>query len=117
MAVLSLVLLATSVAVLVFVDALWVQLFNAVFLAFVFTQIGFLGHDVGHRQVFASARRHRMFEPIIGGILGMSQTWWIEKHKRHHANPNAPDSTRTRPYRCWPFPKSRRSRSTAPCAG
>ena len=31
----------------------WWQLAVAVFLAVVFTQLGFLGHDAGHRQIFA----------------------------------------------------------------
>ena len=34
----------------------WWQLLVAAFLAVVFTQIGFLGHDVGHRQVFSTRR-------------------------------------------------------------
>ena len=43
-------LLAASIAVLVLVDALWVQLLNAAFLAFVFNQISYLGHDASHRH-------------------------------------------------------------------
>ena len=34
----------------------WWQLAVAAFLAVVFTQIGFLGHDAGHRQIFGSRR-------------------------------------------------------------
>jgi fatty acid desaturase len=41
----------------------WWQPGTTVFLAVVFTQIGFLGHDAGHRQVFRSpvpgSSRHR----------------------------------------------------------
>src|SRR5258705_278820 len=36
----------------------WWQLAVAVFLAVVFAQIGFLAHDAGHRQVFASRRNN-----------------------------------------------------------
>jgi hypothetical protein len=34
----------------------WWQLGTAVFLAVIFAQIGFIGHDAGHRQVFRSRR-------------------------------------------------------------
>jgi hypothetical protein len=34
----------------------WLQILNAAFLAFVFTQIAFMGHDAGHRQMFQSSR-------------------------------------------------------------
>jgi fatty acid desaturase len=85
------VLLVAGLAAPAFVDALWLLLLDAAFLALVFAQIGFLGHDLGHRQVFASARRHRMFEPVFSFVLGVSQTWWIEKHNQHHRNPNDPD--------------------------
>ena len=44
-------MVATSVAVLVvFSGTLWIQMLNAVFLALVFTNLGFMGHDSGHRQ-------------------------------------------------------------------
>src|SRR3990172_7839818 len=48
--VLRLTLLAASLAFLLVVGNLWLQLLNAAFLAFAFTQIGFLGHDAGHRS-------------------------------------------------------------------
>ena len=35
-----------------------VAVLNAAFLGFVFTQIGFLGHDAGHRQIFDGAARN-----------------------------------------------------------
>ena len=34
----------------------WWQLAVAVLLAVVFAQLGFLGHDAGHRQIFASRK-------------------------------------------------------------
>src|SRR5260221_12969013 len=47
-------LLALSIACLVVFNHSWFQLLNAVFLAFVCAQIGFVGHDIGHRQIFRS---------------------------------------------------------------
>ena len=48
--------LAAGWAVFVLAGDSWWQLATAVFLAVVFTQLGFLGHDAGHRQMFRSAR-------------------------------------------------------------
>ncbi len=45
-------LLAVGVVYLLVVHNFWLQLCDAVYLAFVFGQIGFLGHDAGHRQIF-----------------------------------------------------------------
>ncbi len=85
-------MLATSVAVLVLVDALWIQLLNAAFLAFVFTQISFLGHDASHRQIFGSARNNNLIGSIYWNVLlGMSNRWFIYRHSRHHSTPNEID--------------------------
>jgi fatty acid desaturase len=70
----------------------WWQLGVAVFLAVVFTQIGFLGHDAGHQQIFRSRRANQMFGLLHGNLLiGLSFGWWVTKHNRHHANPNHVD--------------------------
>ena len=46
-------MLVAGWTVFVVVGNAWWQLAVAVFLAVIFTQIGFLGHDAGHRQVSA----------------------------------------------------------------
>jgi len=81
-------LLAASLAVLLFVGNIWLQLLNAAFLAFAFTQIGFLGHDAGHRQIFNGARRNDLFGLMPNLLLGLSRSWWIDTHNLHHTNPN-----------------------------
>lgn len=81
-------LLALSLAILAFVDILWVQLINAGFLAFVFTQIAYIGHDVGHRQIFRSARNNEITGLVVCFLLALERSWWIDKHNRHHNNPN-----------------------------
>ena len=51
----------------------WWQLATAVFLAVVFAQLGFLGHDAGHRQVFASARSNYLLGIACGNLgVGLS---------------------------------------------
>ena len=80
--------LALSVTFMAVIDSLWLHLLNAVFMAVIFAQLGFLGHDSGHRQVFASARWNDMLGLAVSFLLGMERTWWVEKHNRHHSNPN-----------------------------
>ena len=67
----------------------WWQLAVAVFLAGVFTQIGFLGHDAGHRQIFGTPRASYVLGVLLGNLgIGLSYGWWVEKHHRHHTHPN-----------------------------
>jgi fatty acid desaturase len=55
----------------------------------VFTQIGFLGHDAGHRQVFSTRRASYIAGILLGNLgIGLSYGWWVDKHNRHHAHPN-----------------------------
>src|ERR1039457_5309049 len=67
----------------------WWQLAVAAFLAVVFTQVGFLGHDAGHRQIFGSRRSNYVLGILLGNLgIGLSYGWWVSKHNRHHAHPN-----------------------------
>ena len=86
---LTLGMLALSLSLVLLIDTLWLQLLNAVYLAFVFTQIAFIGHDLGHRQIFHSARKSALLGLVVGNLtLGLSRGWWVDKHNQHHANPN-----------------------------
>jgi fatty acid desaturase len=86
--ILRLTLLGASIAVLFLVNNLWVQLGNAVFMAFAMTQIGYLGHDAGHRQIFRGAHRNDVFGLGINALLGLGRTWWVDTHNEHHVDPN-----------------------------
>jgi len=66
----------------------WWQLLTAVLLAVVCTQLSFLGHDAGHKQVFRGRRANDVMGFAYAGLVGLSYGWWIGKHNRHHANPN-----------------------------
>ncbi|WP_063022840.1 fatty acid desaturase family protein [Nocardia niwae] len=71
----------------------WWQLGTAVFLAVVFAQLAFLGHDAGHRQIFAGRRADYLFGVIAGNLgIGVSIGWWVSNHNRHHAHPNTEGS-------------------------
>lgn len=87
-AAIRLSLLAASLTILFIVDTFWLQLLNAVFMALAFTQIGYLGHDAGHRQVFNGAAKNDQFGLFINGLLGLSRSWWVDTHNQHHVNPN-----------------------------
>ena len=85
-------LLAASIATLVLVESLWLQLLNAAFLAFIFTQVSFLGHDAAHRQIFRSTHLNNVFGTVFWNVvLSMSNRWFIYRHNRHHSTPNEID--------------------------
>ncbi|HEY5989648.1 MAG TPA: acyl-CoA desaturase, partial [Streptosporangiaceae bacterium] len=84
-----LVLLAGGWAVFVVLGRSWWQMLVAVFLAVMFTQTGFIGHDAGHGQISGSRRANDLIGRVHGNLLiGLSYGWWISKHNRHHAHPN-----------------------------
>ncbi len=85
-------LLAAGWTGFVLIGDSWWQLAVAAFLAVVFTQIGFLGHDAGHRQIFRSKRANYLVGLLHGNLaIGLSYGWWVDKHNRHHAHPNTED--------------------------
>jgi fatty acid desaturase len=67
----------------------WLQLLIAGALGVIFTQFAFLGHEASHRQVFESGTANdRMGRVLASGVVGISYSWWMNKHNRHHGNPN-----------------------------
>jgi fatty acid desaturase len=89
---LNLALLAAGWVVFAVLGESWWQLVTAAYLAVVFTQIAFVGHDAGHRQIFRSRRANDLVGLIHGNLLiGVSFDWWVAKHNRHHSNPNHED--------------------------
>jgi fatty acid desaturase len=70
----------------------WWQLAVATYLAVVFTQLAFVGHDAGHRQIFRSRRANDLAGLLHANLgVGISFDWWVAKHNRHHSNPNHED--------------------------
>jgi fatty acid desaturase len=67
----------------------WWQLLTAVGLGVAFTQVAFLGHDAGHKQIFRTRRASYVLGLLHGNLaVGLSFGWWQDKHNRHHAHPN-----------------------------
>jgi fatty acid desaturase len=90
---LTAVALAAGWTAFVLVGDSWWVLGIAVFLAAVFTQVGFLSHDAGHRQIFASRKANYALGLLHGNLaIGLSYGWWVDKHNRHHAHPNTEDA-------------------------
>ena len=82
-------MVAASVAFLVVVDTWWLQLVNAAFLGCVFAQLGLIGHDAGHQQIFSSVRRNDLISLLVGFLMALMPSWWNDKHNmRHHRSPN-----------------------------
>ncbi|MGI8814991.1 MAG: fatty acid desaturase family protein [Pseudonocardia sp.] len=84
---------AAGWVVFALLGASWWQLAVAVWLAAAFAQLGFLGHEAGHRQVYTSRRANDLLGLVCGNLLiGLSFGWWVDKHNRHHAHPNQIDA-------------------------
>jgi fatty acid desaturase len=84
----NLLAFATGWVVFAHLGDSWWQLFVAAFLALVFAQLAFIGHDAGHRQIFRNRRPNDILGTTHGGLVGMSFRNWVGVHNRHHANPN-----------------------------
>ncbi|WP_418276605.1 fatty acid desaturase family protein [Isoptericola jiangsuensis] len=67
----------------------WFQLLIAGALGLVLTQFAFLAHEASHRQVLRSGPANdRAGRILANAVVGISYSWWMTKHTRHHANPN-----------------------------
>jgi len=83
--------LSILVAIVVLLGNSWWNLLVAVGLAFVMAQLGFIGHDAGHRQICTRRRDNDLIGLVHANLLtGFSFGWWLSKHNRHHAHTNRP---------------------------
>jgi fatty acid desaturase len=89
---LNLTLLAAGWAAFAVLGDSWWQLVTAAYLAVVFTQLAFVGHDAGHRQISRSRPANDRVGLLHANLLiGISFGWWVPKHNAHHTNPNHED--------------------------
>lgn len=88
----TLAMLVIGVLVLILAPSIWVRLADAVLFALLFTQIGFLAHEAGHRQIFDDPTRNDILGRLCFNLLlGGSFAAWRDKHNAHHAHPNVED--------------------------
>ena len=67
----------------------WFQLVLAALLGLAMAQLAFLGHEAAHQEIFASQGWNEWVARVLAGLFnGLSYDWWVDKHSRHHANPN-----------------------------
>jgi fatty acid desaturase len=67
----------------------WFQLLIAAALGIICTQLSFLAHEAGHRQIFASRRANDWSARLLAtSVAGVSYSWWEQKHGAHHNHPN-----------------------------
>jgi fatty acid desaturase len=70
----------------------WFQLLMAGAMGIILTQFAFLAHEASHRQVFESGPANdRAGRWLANAVVGISYSWWMNKHSRHHAHPNQVD--------------------------
>jgi fatty acid desaturase len=86
------VLLGGVVTALVLGGPSWWQLLTAAALGGVSTQLAYVGHDAGHRQIFRGRRANDAVGYVHGVLVGMSYGTWVGQHNRHHAHPNHADA-------------------------
>ncbi|WP_406166014.1 acyl-CoA desaturase [Streptomyces sp. NBC_00996] len=81
--------LAAVVTGIALIGNSWWTLLLAPVLAVLAARTAFIGHDAGHSQITGDKSVGRLIGLIHGNLLlGMSYSWWNDKHNRHHANPN-----------------------------
>jgi fatty acid desaturase len=74
------------------IGASWWTVAVAVVLAVVYAQLALVAHDLAHRQVFRTNRPSAIAGRIAGNLgIGMSYGFWMDKHTKHHNNPNHDD--------------------------
>jgi fatty acid desaturase len=67
----------------------WAAVLGAMLLSVYYPQSAWLGHDLGHGQVFSNRRINTLALALMAWTQGLSAKWWKEKHGKHHAHPNA----------------------------
>jgi fatty acid desaturase len=70
----------------------WLQICVAPVIGIISAHASFVVHEAGHHQMF----RKRLPNDLVGLMSanlanGMSYGWWVDKHRRHHKNPNHVD--------------------------
>lgn len=81
--------LGGAIAGFVLLGDSWFQLLIAAAFGIILTQFAFLAHETSHRQVFESGKANdRAGRWLADLVVGISYSWWMNKHSRHHGKPN-----------------------------
>lgn len=77
-----------SLGLLFLTETFLAKLLGAVSLSFVFTHTGSLIHDAGHCQIMCTRRANDVLMLCLGFVVGISRSWWVVNHNRHHGATN-----------------------------
>jgi len=80
--------LAAGIYLLSLTSSTPLLLVGAVLMAILITHVSYIGHDAGHRQIFATPRYNDYVSLFLMPFVGFSGAWWRQAHNAHHANPN-----------------------------
>jgi fatty acid desaturase len=81
-------LLGASAAGIVLLEPFILKLLLVVPFTMAVLQAAYMGHDLGHRQVFKTTRANDRFLVFISIFIGASRSWWMDTHNKHHDHPN-----------------------------
>lgn len=60
---------------------------TVVYFALLFVEIGYISHDLVHNQYFSSVKMNHFFAYILANAgIGLSWSWWFQKHNVGHHN-------------------------------
>jgi len=78
---------------LYFLSIQWYML-SAIFFGLFWQQLGWLGHEFAHHQIFQNGRKWNDLSSIFFGNIcqGFSSHWWKDRHNSHHATTNILDA-------------------------
>ena len=82
--------LSLSLLFLTVMPVWWAAVIAGLGFGLASSQIGLMGHDVGHIQFIRRKLPNQLAGMFLGNILlGFSRHWWVSKHNLHHATPNS----------------------------
>lgn len=82
--------LAAGLVALFRVESMVAVVLISGYLGVVVVQVCFLAHDAGHRQVARTPFQNDMLVSLTTLVTGISLSWWIDSHEKHHRYPNDP---------------------------
>jgi len=61
----------------------------SIVIGFAMVQIGLIGHDAGHLEIFGSTKKNWLLGQLCWSVLtGISFWYWNDRHNRHHGHTN-----------------------------
>jgi fatty acid desaturase len=68
------------------------SLIESVLLGFALVQIGLIGHDAGHLEIFRDRKKNWLLGQLCWSVAtGVSFLYWNDRHNRHHGHTNDTD--------------------------